>query len=126
MTKHLTVQDYQSTISATDRLEGKSLALPLLGLFGETGSLLSEAKKKHRDAASYVGYEATVVEELGDVLWYLSAVATRAGIHLADLAHNLGFSDWREGSSCPIPFAALQPQALLARTQPSAAFEDTY
>ena len=32
------------------------MAFPLLGLFGETGSLLSELKKKQRDSASYSGY----------------------------------------------------------------------
>ncbi|MFC6737795.1 hypothetical protein [Methylobacterium tardum] len=42
----------------------------MLGLFGETGSLLSETKKKQRDARSYLGYEASVVEEMGDALWY--------------------------------------------------------
>lgn len=33
-----------------------SLAFPLLGLFGEIGSLLSESKKHKRDRASYIGY----------------------------------------------------------------------
>lgn len=66
-----------------------TLAVPLLGPFGETGSLLSEAKKKHRDAVSYTGYETTVIEELGDVLWYLTAVAHHGGLSLSELAHRV-------------------------------------
>jgi hypothetical protein len=49
----LTVQEYQAKAVSADQLRGDDLAIPLLGLFGETGSLLSEAKKKHRDAVSY-------------------------------------------------------------------------
>jgi hypothetical protein len=64
----LTVQEYQAKAVSADQLRGDDLAIPLLGLFGETGSLLSEAKKKHRDAVSYTGYESTVIEELGKSL----------------------------------------------------------
>ena len=84
----LTVQEYQEQALSADQLGGVILAVPLLGLFGETGSLLSEAKKKHRDAVSYTGYETTVIEELGDVLWYLTAVAHRGGLSLSELAHH--------------------------------------
>ncbi len=49
----LTVAAYSDEAARTDRgIEGQSLAFPLLGLFGETGSLLSELKKKQRDCAS--------------------------------------------------------------------------
>jgi hypothetical protein len=40
------VRDYQEKALLADQLAGVALAVPLLGLFGETGSLLSEAKKK--------------------------------------------------------------------------------
>jgi hypothetical protein len=49
----LTVQEYQEKALSADQLADATLAVPLLGLFGETGSLLNEAKKKHRDAVSY-------------------------------------------------------------------------
>jgi len=61
------------------------MAFPLPGLFGETGSLLSEVKKKQRDRASYLGYAEAVVEEIGDVLWYLAAVTSRAGARLSEV-----------------------------------------
>jgi NTP pyrophosphatase (non-canonical NTP hydrolase) len=121
----LTVQEYQAKAVSADQLRGDDLAIPLLGLFGETGSLLSEAKKKHRDAVSYTGYECTVIEELGDVLWYLTAVARRGGLSLADLAHNRdsNFADWRTDDALPFPFAALQPQDLRIQEEPSPAYE---
>jgi hypothetical protein len=58
----LTIQEYASKALTTDqRSDGGSLTFPLLGLFGETGSLLSEVKKKQRDRTSYVGYAGAVV-----------------------------------------------------------------
>ena len=42
-------------------------------------------------------HAAAVVEELGDVLWYLTVVAARGGLTLGDIVGNLnrGFSDWQ-------------------------------
>ena len=62
---------------------------PLLGLFGEVGSLLSALKKKQRDRTSYLGYEDSVIEEFGDVLWYFSNIAARANLDLNALAHRM-------------------------------------
>jgi|HubBroStandDraft_2_1064218.scaffolds.fasta_scaffold722730_1 hypothetical protein len=43
----LTLKAYQASVVSTDQKKdsGVDLSFPLLGLFGETGSLLSEAKK---------------------------------------------------------------------------------
>ena len=66
----LTIDDYAKQAARTDQRSGKStLGFSMLGLFGEAGSLLSEAKKKQRDATSYLGYADAVGEELGDGLW---------------------------------------------------------
>jgi hypothetical protein len=124
----LTVQAYAAQALTTDqRGDSGSLTFPLLGLFGEIGSLLSEVKKKQRDQASYVGYAAAVVEELGDVLWYLTAVAARGGLTLGDIAANLnrGFSDWQWAGDTTLSFASLQPAIMPRSTEPSAAFEKT-
>jgi NTP pyrophosphatase (non-canonical NTP hydrolase) len=83
---------YQESASDTDQLasqEGKDdegLLIPLLGLAGETGTLLAEFKKKIRDRESYEGFKARAEEELGDVLWYLSNIATRLGLSLSEVA----------------------------------------
>ncbi|MFN0190550.1 MAG: nucleoside triphosphate pyrophosphohydrolase family protein [Aestuariivirga sp.] len=124
----LTVQDYVAQAQSTDqRSDSGSLTFPLLGLFGEAGSLLSEVKKKHRDRASYVGYAGAVVEELGDVLWYLTAVAARGGLALSDIAANLrrDRSDWEWTGDKKLTFASLQPEIMPLLTGPTAAFEQT-
>src|SRR5262245_24003125 len=49
----LTLNSYQERTAATDRTRaGGGFHLAALGLVGETGSLLSEVKKKQRDARS--------------------------------------------------------------------------
>ncbi len=124
----LTIQDYATQALVTDqRSDSGSLSFPLLGLFGETGSLLSEVKKKQRDRASYVGYAGAVVEELGDVLWYLTAVAARGGLALNDIAANLGrdYPDWLRAADPALSFASLQPEIMPRASDPSAAFEKT-
>lgn len=124
----LTIADYTAQALTTDqRSDSGSLTFPLLGLFGETGSLLSEVKKKQRDRASYIGYAGAVVEELGDVLWYLTVVAARGGLTLSDIAANLGrgFSDWQRAGDTTLSFASLQPEIMPRPTDPSPAFEKT-
>lgn len=90
------LDEYQEAAARTDQnrrggMDG--LAFPLLGLFGEVGTLLSALKKKQRDQDSYVGYSEVVVEEFGDVLWYFSNVASRASLSLSGLAQQV-FNDW--------------------------------
>ena len=120
----LTVADYATQAALTDqRSDGGSLAFPLLGLLGETGSLLSEVKKKQRDRASYRGYAGAVVEELGDVLWYLAAVASRAGVALSDVFAQAGNKQLADDRA--LTLAALQPDLMPRRDEPTAAFERT-
>jgi NTP pyrophosphatase (non-canonical NTP hydrolase) len=85
----LRLSDYQAQALKADKSPDKTLAFPLLGLFGEAGSLLSVVKKKQRDRAAYLGYAPHVIEEFGDVLWYFSVVASRGGVALSDIANNL-------------------------------------
>lgn len=63
-----------------------SILVPLLGLAGETGELLSEHKKWLRDGESYRLFPDRVEEELGDILWYLTNIATKHGLVLGDIA----------------------------------------
>jgi NTP pyrophosphatase (non-canonical NTP hydrolase) len=79
--------EYQRRAALTDRIDSdKGLIVPLLGLGGEAGSLLSEYKKLLRDGAAHARFEATVAEELGDILWYVSTLASRLNLDLAEIA----------------------------------------
>jgi NTP pyrophosphatase (non-canonical NTP hydrolase) len=121
----LTVANYAAQAAITDqRSDGGSLAFPLLGLFGETGSLLSEVKKKQRDRSSYRGYAGAVVEELGDVLWYLSAVASRARVPLTDVFAQAAPKPL-SGDGGALTLAALQPEVMPRGGEPTVAFERT-
>lgn len=94
--------DYQKEALKTDKnpaLDEKGVMIPLLGLAGETGELLSEYKKYLRDAKSHRPFKERMTEELGDLLWYLSNCASKFEISLQDVARgNLMKcrSRWRE------------------------------
>lgn len=121
MTSSLRLDDYQWRAIRSDKTLKRCTGtdLPVLGLVGEIGSLLSEAKKKHRDARSYVGYEANVLEEMGDALWYLATIAAHKGVLLSSLLRqNVYGSD-----TCT--FGDLQPQHVLPLAAPTIAFERT-
>ena len=62
---------------------------PALGLCGEAGEVAEKIKKVIRDGVDY-GYEeefkADLTKELGDVLWYVAALASDLDISLNDVA----------------------------------------
>lgn len=118
----LSLNEYQDLAVTTDRtrIKGGNLSLPILGLFGETGSLLSEVKKKQRDAKAYDSYESGVIEEFGDALWYLAVIAAHANIRLEDIAE-----EYRTRSGEPLRFVNLQPQRSLNLAAPTTEFART-
>ena len=70
--------------------EELSLVVPMLGLAGETGQLLSEYKKHLRDGEAHRLFKERVSEELGDLLWYIANVASKFDLTLNKIAaHNL-------------------------------------
>ncbi len=82
---------YQELSLQTDQQSGSgkgkpSLLIPLLGLAGETGTLLAEFKKKFRDRQTYDAFDDRVEEELGDILWYLTNIASRLGLSMSKIA----------------------------------------
>jgi NTP pyrophosphatase (non-canonical NTP hydrolase) len=110
----LSLDEYQRFTTSTDKNERAGidgLGFALLGLFGEVGSLLSELKKKQRDKDAYVTYHDSVIEEVGDVLWYFANTALRAGIDLSVLAQRVTatLDNWDyHGKTDATTFAALQ------------------
>ena len=64
------------------------LTYPALGLAGEAGEVAEHAKKAIRDDDGIVddGRRDAMSKELGDVLWYLTQLASELGLELEDIA----------------------------------------
>jgi NTP pyrophosphatase (non-canonical NTP hydrolase) len=96
-------------------MEPDDLGTPIFGLFGEIGGLLAALKKKRREGDVYATYDETILEETGDVLWYLCTVASHAGVSIVDVACHLphdGLRAWGERRpDANTTIAALQEQA---------------
>ena len=81
-----------------------SLTVAMLGLAGESGQLLSEYKKHLRDGDSHRLYKERVSEELGDLLWYITKVASEFGLALSEVADaNLSKVRNRRGDHRAVP-----------------------
>lgn len=85
------IRDYQTKAQLTDRVPGstrddKALMVPLLGLAGETGTLLTEYKKWLREGAAYQIFKDRIAEDLGDILWYVANIASKEGLDLETVA----------------------------------------
>lgn len=67
---------------------GSNFIYPSLGLGGETGEVLEKIKKVMRDSNGQVTPEIkeSLKKEMGDILWYLSALASELGMSLDDIA----------------------------------------
>jgi NTP pyrophosphatase (non-canonical NTP hydrolase) len=80
---------YQERARKTDRnpaADEKGMMIPLLGLSGEAGQLVTEYKKFLRDGECHTLFRDKFAEELGDVLWYLADLATKFGYSLQEIA----------------------------------------
>lgn len=83
-------EDYQAEASQTAlyprRLE--NLEYPTLGLAGEAGEVANIVKKIQRDHGGILNDEIRekLKDELGDVLWYISACADELGLTLTEIA----------------------------------------
>lgn len=80
----LTFSSYARLAAETDQDIGAGsdpleLSVPLLGLAGEVGSLFLEQKKRYRGDSKVNDWKVFIAEELGDLLWYASAVCRHLG-----------------------------------------------
>jgi NTP pyrophosphatase (non-canonical NTP hydrolase) len=86
-------KEYQSSAQETDQAPRTSiedlrpLMIPLLGLAGESGSLLTHYKRFLRDGEAYTIFRDRVSEELGDILWNVANIATKTDLDLNEVAH---------------------------------------
>jgi NTP pyrophosphatase (non-canonical NTP hydrolase) len=89
--RNMDLETYQERANRTDRnpaTDEKGMMIPLLGLAGEAGELLTEYKKFLRNGESHILFKERFAEELGDLLWYLTNVATKFGLSLTEIAQN--------------------------------------
>jgi NTP pyrophosphatase (non-canonical NTP hydrolase) len=105
--RRISVTEFEANAVATDQLSESDLDTAVLGLIGEVGSLVSALKKKRRDTDGFFGYHEAVVEELGDVLWYASAVARRGGTSLTEVIARAAGRPTMDGS---VTFDSLTPK----------------
>lgn len=66
---------------------GKNITYPTLGLVGEAGEVAEKVKKMFRDDNGMMTDERrqAIVKELGDVLWYMCAIANELNIPFEDI-----------------------------------------
>lgn len=86
----MTLHEYQSKAKATIQqyrsTDQENFFMGYLGLAGEAGSVLTTLKKLIRDGEGFGSFEEKLREELGDVLWYVSIIASHYRFSLEDIA----------------------------------------
>jgi NTP pyrophosphatase (non-canonical NTP hydrolase) len=108
------LSEYQRLANETDQVPcsldadglplGPGAMIPLLGLAGEVGSLLTQYKKHLRDGTAYKNFREQIAEDLGDLLWYVASASTKFGFDLTEIAgqnlHKIG-KRWGGTGSAP-------------------------
>lgn len=79
-------QKAKETIQDSALDEKHNETVPFLGIIGEVGSVVTQLKKKLKDGESYIAFKEKLKEELGDVLWYISTIASHNKIMLNEVA----------------------------------------
>ena len=86
----MTLAEYQDGARRTARYPnvGENIVYPALGLASEAGEVAGKVKKVLRDDGGKVSPQrrAEILQELGDVLWYVAQLATELNIKLDDVA----------------------------------------
>lgn len=84
----MTFDDYQIASCETAIYPNSCrLFYPAMGLAGESGEVANKIKKIFRgDDINIENVKKSISDELGDVLWYVSALANDLGLNLGDIA----------------------------------------
>jgi NTP pyrophosphatase (non-canonical NTP hydrolase) len=106
------LREYQLEAQKTDQIpgnrtdkDGPGIMVPLLGLAGEAGTLLTEYKKWLSEGPSYQIFKDRVTEELGDILWYVANIASKEDLDLDAIAQE----NLRKARNRWLPADASQP-----------------
>jgi NTP pyrophosphatase (non-canonical NTP hydrolase) len=80
----MTFEEYQDQARKTAIYPAShAIVYPALGLSGESGEVAEKVKKWIRDGNLD---KESLIKELGDVLWYLSALSDDLGVSLQEVA----------------------------------------
>ena len=84
----MNINTYQQHASETAIYKDK-LIYPTLGLAGEAGEIANKVKKILRDNSGNLqeSVREDLICELGDVLWYVAALATDLNVELSEVAN---------------------------------------
>lgn len=85
----ITLNEYQELAMRTAIFpESAKYSYPALGLAGEAGEVANKAKKLIRDGATEELQQKLldIADELGDVLWYVAAMAQACDVSLEHIA----------------------------------------
>jgi NTP pyrophosphatase (non-canonical NTP hydrolase) len=84
----MNINEYQQQASKTAIYQNK-LIYPTLGLAGEAGEIANKVKKILRDNSGNLqeSVREDLICELGDVLWYIAALATDLNVELSEVAN---------------------------------------
>lgn len=105
------LNEYQREANRTDqrpgRDEGEALLFPVIGLSSEVGSLVRHVKKRLRDGDAHELFSEEMVEEMGDVLWYVANLSQKLGLELDEVAqrnlHKIRGRWPQNGAGLPLP-----------------------
>jgi hypothetical protein len=115
--------EYARLVEPTDQMP-VDLSPVLFGLFGEVGGVMAASKKMHREKEVFVGFRQAAVDEFGDVLWYLTAIARRLSLTIDSIFSAAAGREVREfamiASSSPD-----WPLAVASRVNPAPSLDPT-
>lgn len=88
----LTFDEYQKKAwtTAKYRNKGNNIYYPTMGLGSEAGEVLGKVKRMMRDQDTdsiSLNLRDKIIDELGDVLWYIAAIATELNTSLNTIAY---------------------------------------
>lgn len=90
----MTTEEYENIIEKTAVYPHNiGVMYCALGLCGEAGEVAEKIKKIYRDKEGVIGWQEkeAIVKEMGDVLWYITALANELGVslsHIMDTNYN--------------------------------------
>lgn len=87
----MTLNEYQFEANTTAIYpESAALTYPTLGLAGEAGEICNKVKKIIRDDGGVLSDDKKkmLIDELGDVLWYVAAIAKDLKVSLDNVARS--------------------------------------